>query len=121
MRCHHAIAAGLSIYFFGCAQLSANSDDKDPCSQDMIRLCPDVNPGVGGAVACLKAHESELSSACKQKAEDARDACQDDAKKFCAAVKGDVGLTAACLKRRSPELSQDCKASLQHIPATIPH
>jgi len=38
-----------------------------PCMADAARLCPDVEPGEGAQMQCLKAHKSELSPACKKK------------------------------------------------------
>jgi hypothetical protein len=38
-----------------------------PCMADAARLCPDVEPGGGAQMACLKSHSDELSPACKKK------------------------------------------------------
>jgi Cysteine rich repeat len=38
----------------------------DACKGDAKRLCPDVKPGEGRILRCLKQHESDLSSACKK-------------------------------------------------------
>lgn len=38
-----------------------------PCMADAARLCPEVQPGGGAQMQCLKAHQDELSSACKKK------------------------------------------------------
>jgi hypothetical protein len=38
-----------------------------PCMADAARLCPDVAPGGGAQIACLKAHKEALSPACKKK------------------------------------------------------
>ena len=43
----------------------AQAQDK-PCMADAARLCSDVEPGGGAQLACLKAHKSELSPACKK-------------------------------------------------------
>jgi hypothetical protein len=44
----------------------AYAQDK-PCMADAARLCPDVEPGGGAQMQCLKAHKEELSPACKKK------------------------------------------------------
>ena len=38
-----------------------------PCMADAARLCPEVQPGGGAQIACLKEHKEELSPACKKK------------------------------------------------------
>ncbi len=38
-----------------------------PCMADAARLCPDVEPGGGAQIQCLKQHKEELSPACKRK------------------------------------------------------
>ncbi len=35
------------------------------CQGDVAKFCADVKPGAGRLGACLRAHESELSEACK--------------------------------------------------------
>lgn len=39
---------------------------RGPCASDIEKFCHDVKPGKGRYRACLKAHESELSDACKK-------------------------------------------------------
>jgi hypothetical protein len=36
------------------------------CAEDRARLCADAKPGVGGSVACLRAHQAELSEGCRK-------------------------------------------------------
>jgi len=38
-----------------------------PCMADAARLCPNVEPGGGAQMQCLKSHKEELSPACKKK------------------------------------------------------
>jgi hypothetical protein len=45
---------------------AAYAQDK-PCMADAARLCPNVEPGGGAQMQCLKAHKEELSPACKKK------------------------------------------------------
>ena len=45
---------------------SARAQEK-PCMADAARLCPDVQPGGGAQIQCLKEHKEELSPACKKK------------------------------------------------------
>ena len=44
---------------------TAYAQDK-PCMADAARLCSNVEPGGGAQIACLKAHKTELSPACKK-------------------------------------------------------
>lgn len=39
---------------------------KDACGADEQKFCADVKPGEGRKIACLKQHQSELSSTCQQ-------------------------------------------------------
>jgi cysteine rich repeat protein len=44
----------------------------EACQDDALRLCKDVEPGRGGIYRCLKEHESELSSACREQLPEGR-------------------------------------------------
>jgi hypothetical protein len=56
---------------------SAMADDEPPskldqmgaCRADVKKLCPDVQPGGGRMVACLKQNEDRVSESCKEKIE----------------------------------------------------
>jgi hypothetical protein len=56
------VAAGL----VGGVASSARAQER-PCMADAARLCPDVEPGGGAQITCLKEHKEELSPACKKK------------------------------------------------------
>ena len=49
----------------------ASADDvaraDDPCADDMRRLCPDVKPGSGRVVGCLRANEARVSDGCRER------------------------------------------------------
>jgi hypothetical protein len=38
-----------------------------PCMADAAKLCPNVEPGGGAQIQCLKEHKDELSPECKKK------------------------------------------------------
>jgi Cysteine rich repeat len=38
-----------------------------PCMADAARICPEVAPGGGAQIQCLKEHKEELSPGCKKK------------------------------------------------------
>jgi hypothetical protein len=50
---------------FGFAA-GARAQEK-PCMADAAKLCPNVEPGGGAQMQCLKEHKDELSPACKKK------------------------------------------------------
>jgi hypothetical protein len=45
---------------------------KEACEGDAKKLCKDAKPGEGRILQCLKQHESELSTGCKEKIEHPR-------------------------------------------------
>lgn len=61
-------ALGLAVGFgFAPVVYAQQGQEAHPCAQDAAKLCPGVAPGSGAVAACLKAHKSELSPACKIK------------------------------------------------------
>jgi len=90
------------------------------CKADSEKFCKDVKRGQGRIVRCMKAHENELSPACRdqiaadrEKAQEFRKACQPDADKFCKGIKPGHGRIISCLKSHEAELSAPCKADFQ--------
>lgn len=49
---------------------SASGWEEGPCAPDVKKFCAGVEKGTGAVIRCLKAHEAELSSACRQKREE---------------------------------------------------
>jgi len=66
-----AIAVGLFAAQFGLAGAAA-ADARTACKGDFQRLCSNVSPGGGRVLQCLKEHESDLSSQCKEALVDAK-------------------------------------------------
>jgi len=55
----------------GAAQARANDIKQYPaCMAEAGRLCPRTKPGGGRIVACLRTHQGDLSSECKQELRD---------------------------------------------------
>lgn len=106
----------LSMIFLSCVfqfiQTAFASSSDGACAADVKHLCPGVNPNAKDIAKCLKDHESELSSACKEKAKDIHDSCKDDARKLCGNVGPGAGPLAQCLKNHEADLSQGCKQAL---------
>jgi gas vesicle protein len=89
------------------------------CKDDVQKFCKDVKPGAGRIIKCLKEHDSELSSACKEKGKEVKEkikefkeACKGDVEKLCKDVKMGGGRIIKCLKANSDTLSPDCKAAM---------
>ena len=96
--------------------LPFSASAEDPCKVDAQNQCKNIPPGGGRIVACLKAHETDLSLPCKQKLaagdakmEKIKQACQPDAEKLCKGIKPGEGRIAACLKSHDSELAPACQ------------
>jgi len=93
-----------------------------PCSADIEKFCKDVQPGEGRIVQCLKAHNAELSSECKEKGQELKEkanafkeACKEDADKFCKDVPRGHGARIQCLKDHEADLSPTCKEKMSSM------
>jgi len=107
-------AAGLA------ADAGAQQRREGPCAADVKRFCGDVKPGQGAIAKCMKAHEAELSPACREgmkaraeKAERVREECKADAEKFCKGIAPGGGRILSCLKSRQQELQPACAAEFK--------
>ena len=99
------LAAGLA------GDALAQQRSEGPCARDVKQFCGDVKPGQGAIAKCMKAHEAELSPACREsskaraeKAERVREECRADVEKFCKGIAPGGGRILSCLKSREPEL-----------------
>ena len=109
------MAAALS----GVVLAADSAPAKGPCAGDIDRLCRDAKGKKSDVTRCLKAHESELSGACKERfsgrherREKARSACREDVSRFCKGVKKGTGGVKECLQRHQSELSGECRSQL---------
>ncbi len=109
------VAMGLGLW----AATTVVAQGAGPCAEDVAKFCKDVQPGGGRMAQCLKAHENELSGACKehmtqmrQRGRELSEACQDDVMKLCNDVKPGGGRIVHCLKEHQDELSHECKEKL---------
>lgn len=103
------------------------AEETRPCAEDIVNFCKDVKPGGGGISTCLKKHEGELSSPCRDKLEEsqkrldeAKQACTNDVEKFCKGVEPGEGRIARCLKKHTPELSPACAEKMGWVKANLP-
>ena len=87
-----------------------------PCMADVQKFCHDVPMGEGRVQGCLKAHEADLSTTCKQHVDDLGKnagallaACRYDVMRFCSDVSPGGGRIVRCLQTKRSDLSPECK------------
>lgn len=102
------------------------SEEARSCAEDIANFCKDVKPGGGRIISCLKSHENELSSVCRdklqelqKKIDEAKRACTTDIEKFCRGVEPGEGRIAGCLEGRASELSPECAEKLDLLKAKV--
>jgi hypothetical protein len=112
----------VAVLFCGLTPASFAQEplQRGACKADVAKFCKDVQQGQGRIVRCMKAHENELSPACKnliaaqkEKSREFMQSCKADEAKFCNGIKPGGGRIINCLKQHEAELSADCKT---HIP-----
>src|SRR2546427_2721432 len=122
MSIRNAVAT-LAIALFAAgvaAGAGAQQRREGPCAADVKKFCGDVKPGRGAIAKCMKAHEAELSPACREsskaraeKAERVREECKADAEQFCKGIAPGGGRILSCLSARQPELQPACAAEFK--------
>jgi len=124
MKTNLFVAAVLMLFAAGAAR--AQQGDR-PCRADEEKFCKDVKPGEGRIIACLKAHEAELSADCKANGMGAKsrggargqgagramgprgsEPCNAEMEKFCKDAK--PGERMNCMKEHEKDFSEACKA-----------
>jgi hypothetical protein len=98
----------------------AQQRSEGPCAADAKKFCGDVKPGQGAIAKCMKAHEAELSPACREnskaraeKAGRVREECKPDVEKFCKGIAPGGGRILSCLRARQAELDPACAADIK--------
>ncbi len=93
----------------------ALGEEARPCAEDIAGFCQDIRPGGGRIITCLKQHEGDLTSLCRDKLqqvlerlEEAKRACAGDIKEFCKGVQEGEGRIARCLAEHNSALSPEC-------------
>jgi hypothetical protein len=122
-----AMAIGLLSF-----SVSAHADDmnsmggmhegmeRGACKADAQKFCADVKPGHGAIKDCLKQHEADLSTGCKdnmthmkakmeEKKAEMKKACQADLDQYCKDVTPGEGRDFACLHSHNDKVSAGCK------------
>ena len=115
------VMAVFALFVAGAAEhAGAQQQREGPCAGDAKKFCGDVQPGQGRVAKCMKAHEAQLSPACREnakeraeKAERVREECKPDAEKFCKGIKPGGGRILSCLKSHQAELNPACAAEFK--------
>jgi hypothetical protein len=116
----HLPFAFLALLATSALSPAARADDA--CAADRQRLCAAAQ---GPAkMQCMKAHEAELSDACKaqratvkQAAVEVHADCQADVGRLCQGVPAAGGQIHACLKTHAAELSPPCQQAIGNMQA----
>jgi hypothetical protein len=112
------VVAGAVAAFFTTAHAQHGAASA-ACKEDVQKLCPDVQPGEGRVLQCLKTHQKDVSPKCanymkqvKAEIKKVSDACEPDIEKFCWETPMGKGGIAKCLHQHSADLSPDCKTAV---------
>jgi Cysteine rich repeat len=104
------------------AGLEVRAENGGPCDADIAKLCNEVPFGDGRITKCLKAHEQELSAACKEhqlamvkKLKGAPQVCQDDVEQFCREIRPVNRRIIRCLKQHEAQLSTECSSRIRDM------
>jgi Cysteine rich repeat len=127
MPSHRFVVVALMAAMFAYTGLppSASAQSRT-CMDDVQQFCPGVQPGGGRIMQCLKAHETNLSAACKDQLQTAQShgqaawthaqailqACQRDMATLCHDVSSGGGRMLQCLQQHQADLSAACQAAL---------
>ncbi len=120
----HALFLGVLLAIPTVA-LPAEPAEQKPCADEIEKFCNEIRPGEGRIVQCLRDHDSELSTVCREKVEaalkkleDAKQACAKDISKFCTGVSPGGGRLLRCLRPHLKELAPECREKFIPIRAT---
>jgi hypothetical protein len=135
---NHMSKANLAIVAVGilCLGLTFGADafaaDRNACSREIAKFCPNIKPGMFALMDCLEKHEKKLTPACKEyeatllgrRAEKRekvkelitfRNSCRNDMAKFCNDADPMHGGMIKCLEDHKKEISSSCSEGLRMI------
>ncbi|HET7843283.1 MAG TPA: cysteine rich repeat-containing protein [Xanthomonadales bacterium] len=133
MATRYVCCIGLLAIGAICATASAAEEKpliarvRDACGGEIRELCAKITPGEGRVIACLYAHEDELSGRCDyvvleaasqllsittQMNEVAR-VCKPDIELLCQGARPGEGRIAQCLRKHQKALSVPCAGEIE--------
>jgi hypothetical protein len=117
----HLIISLFTLVFLLSAEFAAAQTQEGPCALDRRRLCSNVQPGAGRITACMKAHEKQLSAACRVRRQTVKQtrtkrksvlaSCSSDSAKLCSGKKAPL----RCLNNHQAKVSAACRAALRTL------
>jgi len=121
-----AVRALLLVLPLVAARAAEEDPAPNPCTADVLSLCPDVEAGSGKIRACLRRNESRISAECRARfeADEARAritiqqfgrSCRADVGEFCSAVGPGDGAIFDCLEFHLPELTRNCQSEMTRL------
>jgi hypothetical protein len=97
------------------------------CTDEIEKLCKDIQPGQGRIAVCLNEHGKEVTPACRKAVNlvlrqinaslETHQACAADVEKLCAEVQPGAGRIAFCLGTHAAELSPGCNQQIAEMNA----
>ncbi|MEI6127822.1 MAG: cysteine rich repeat-containing protein [Pseudomonadota bacterium] len=107
------------IYCMACFGTPAYAENNQPCADDIVKFCQNIQPGGGRIAQCLASHVKDISSACRTRIAEIKnrmvsvsESCEDDVEQLCKEVRPGGGRILNCLKDHAGEISSECKATL---------
>jgi Cysteine rich repeat len=102
---------------------------REACGTEIDRLCSNITRGNGRVIACLYAHQDEISHRCDYVLFDAaaqlqeimgamsrlQQVCQPDIELLCGAVKQGEGRLMQCLREKQMALSAPCHDAFEKV------
>jgi hypothetical protein len=99
------------------------------CKTELESWCKSVTPGEGRLLACLYAHEDQLSGQCEYALYDAAvrldraisalnyvaGQCRGDIQSLCAEVQAGEGRIVECLNKNADKVSQPCNQAMAEV------
>jgi hypothetical protein len=117
-------SGAVALGFLGVCISGEVRGQEIPCTEEIRALCPDVQPGGGRILQCLKTNEAKLSPACTGRVNDLQEtvsgplgACRDDWVAYCYHPRASTGRQEMiqCLQVHQAKVSAGCKKALQKV------
>jgi Golgi apparatus protein 1 len=98
------------------------SSAEEACAEDIARFCNDSSSDQGNVALCLKRHEDELSSLCRdmlqavqKRIDEVKQACTMDIDRLCKGIEPGRGRIAECLNGHTSELTPACAEQMKWL------